>query len=456
MSYDQFIAAKFRAHEPSGFDVDRIDVPLFEFQRDIVRWALRRGRCAVFADTGLGKTRMQLAWAQRIPGSVLILAPLAVAQQTAAEGASIGINVNVCREQSDVIDGINITNYDRVHKFDPSAFSGVVLDESSIIKNFTGKTLNQLLDMFGRTQYKLCATATPSPNDYTELGTHAEFLGVCSRVEMLSEFFVHDGGETQTWRLKGHARRDFWRWVSSWACAVRRPSDLGYSDAGYELEPYDQRFHIFQLDKESAWAAGQLFATEAAALLDRRTARQASIKQRVKACCDLVNGEPHERWVVWCEYNDESDALAAGIPGSVEIRGSQTIEEKERELIDFADGRTRVLISKASMTGFGLNWQHVARMAFVGVSDSFEQYYQAVRRCWRFGQKRKVHVHLFASETEGAVVRNMERKAGQAEQMSNELREFVAESVLRGGQMNRTTNEYKPTARIAVPKWMGG
>lgn len=455
MKYESFVAQKLTRAPATGLTtVPPLSDALFGFQRDIVRWALKRGRAAVFADTGLGKTRMQLEWARHV-GDVLVLAPLAVAAQTAREGAAIGVPVTVCREADDVRPGVNVINYDRLHKIDPSRFRGVVLDESSIIKHHDAKTLGLLLEAFADTPFKLCATATPSPNDYTELGTHAEFLGVCSRAEMLSEFFAHDGGSTSDWRLKGHARAAFWKWVASWAALLRKPSDLGHDDAGYDLPPLTVRHHVIAADPETTKAAGLLFAAEAATLSERRNARKASVGARVAECAALVNGDSREPWVVWCDLNSESDALAAAIDGAVEIRGSNTTEEKEAALEDFAAGRVRVLVSKPSICGFGLNWQHAARMAFVGVTDSFEAYYQAVRREWRFGQTRPVEVHIFASELEGRVIANLKRKENDARKMSDELSAWTREAVMaevRG--QTRDTNTYEPARRMAIPSWL--
>ena len=455
MIYQDYIGAKMASVPASGLAVDPETEGLFPHQVDLTRWALRRGRAAIFADTGLGKTRMEVVWCDTIYRAVradsLILAPLAVAPQTVEEAAKIGIQVTHCMDDADVRPGINIANYERLHRFNASRFGAVVLDESSCIKHHETKTLAALIEAFEDTLYKLCATATPAPNDWTELGTHAEFLGVRSRSEMLAEFFIHDGAETQVWRLKGHARRAFWQWVSSWGAMVRRPSDLGHDDTSYNLPPLSVTQHAV---KGPDQATGMLFAMEAQTLMERRDARRDSISERVKACAAMVNSD-REPWVIWCDLNAEGDALRAAIPDAVEIRGADSIEEKEKRLDAFAHGKIRVLVTKPSIAGFGLNWQHCARMAFVGVTDSFEAYYQAVRRCWRFGQKRPVEVHIFASEREGAVVANLKRKEHDAiamgEALSQETLASVQESVLGSA---REHNPYIPSARIVVPSFM--
>lgn len=455
IQYRDFVSAKLGTAGCSGIDAALRDYQLFPHQRDLTSWALRRGRAAIFADTGLGKSRMQLAWADMVcretGGDVLILAPLAVAEQTAEEGASIGIAVAHAREPQDVRPGITITNYDRLHKFDASLFSGVVLDESSIIKHHAAKTLQTLLDTFIATPYKLCATATPAPNDWTELGNHAQFLGVRSRAEMLAEFFVHDGGDTQTWRLKGHARQVFWRWVASWGAMLRSPADLGHDASAYALPPLNVTQHTVETEHNPAHG---LFAMEAQTLMERRDARRASMVERVRACAHMANTD-REPWVIWCDLNAEGDALTAAIDGAVQISGSDDADVKERRLHDFAHGNIRVLVSKPSICGFGLNWQHCARMAFVGVTDSFEAYYQAVRRCWRFGQKRPVDVHVFASQQEGAVVANLRRKEHDARSMADAMATETMDAV-RENSLGRSkdTNPYNPSARLIVPSFL--
>lgn len=399
---------------------------------------------------------MQLAWADKVHKHtgrpVLILAPLAVAPQTVLEGSQIGVAVKHCRDSAEVDGGIVITNYDRMHRFDPSAFGAVVLDESSCIKHHDTKTLRTLLTAFRDTPFKLCATATPAPNDWTELGTHAEFLGICTRAEMLAEYFTHDGGDTSVWRLKGHARHIFWQWVSTWGAMVRKPSDLGFDDSAYKLPPLHLHEHTVKTEMP---LNGMLFATEAQTLSERRDARRMSTEDRVRDCAAIVNEDADEPWVVWCDLNAEGDALTKAINGAVQIAGADSVEVKEQRLADFAAGKFRVLVSKPSICGFGLNWQHSARMAFVGVTDSFEAYYQAVRRCWRFGQKRDVHVHVFASSSEGAVIANLKRKErdanAMAESLSQETRDAVMQEVTG---TTRMTNIHNAGQKVTVPAFL--
>jgi superfamily II DNA or RNA helicase len=441
VSYAEFIAAKAITSPLAGLiEIPSLSAHLFPFQADIVRWALKRGRAAIFADCGMGKTPMQLEWARHIPGNVLILAPLAVASQTVHEGEKFGIPVRYCRDQSAVEAGITIANYEMLEHFDPSYFNGVVLDESSILKSYDGATRNAILGAFEQTPYRLACTATPAPNDYMELGNHAEFVGSMSRVEMLSMFFVHDGGETQQWRLKGHAENDFWRWLASWAVMIRKPSDLGYDDGAFILPKLTLHEHVIRVEKPTE---GYLFALEAVTLQDRIAARRESVADRVAECAALVNASD-QPWVVWCNLNSESEALKKAIPDAVEIRGNQSPDEKERGILAFTEGRARVIISKASMTGFGLNWQHCAHMAFVGLSDSWEQFYQAIRRCYRFGQVREVNAHLIIADTEGAVLKNIKDKDAAAVEMAAQIVDHMRLEMranIKGTV--RTMNEYE-------------
>jgi hypothetical protein len=456
--YQSFVARKLAMTIPSGIARPAaLPGSLFEHQHALTTWALKRGRSAIFADTGLGKSRMEVAWADAVRKEtglpVLMLTPLAVAAQTALEAAQLGIEVSVCREASDLNDrGINVTNYDRLHKFNPADFGGIVLDESSIIKHHDTRSFQTLTEAFRNTPFKLPATATPAPNDWTELGTHAEFLGICTRQEMLAEFFTHDGGDTQTWRLKGHARQQFWRWVVSWGALIRKPSDLGFDDAAYALPPLHLHEHQVEVDTPTN---GMLFAMEAQTLSERRGARRMSMEDRVKECAKRVNAEAGEPWVVWCDLNDESAALAAAIDGAIEIRGADDVDTKEQRLQAFAQGKARVLVSKPSICGWGLNWQHSARMAFVGVTDSYEAYYQAVRRCWRFGQKRDVHVHIFSSKAEGAIVANLKRKEREAAQMAESLSAETRDAVMAEVTgSRRETNSHDAAKAVNVPDFL--
>ena len=458
MIYEDFIARKLMHTATVGIEKCRDELcarfALMPHQGDLAAWALRKGRAAIFADTGLGKTRMQLAWAQSVSEKtgfpVIVLCPLAVAEQTKSEGAAIGVDVAHCRAGGDVKPGVNVINYDRLHLIDPSVFGGVVLDESSIIKHHTSRTLGALIDAFRATPYRLCATATPAPNDWVELGTHAQFLGIRTQAEMLAEYFVHDGGETQVWRLKGHARHEFWRWVASWGAMVRSPADLGHDASAYDLPPLRTVEHVV----DATPLDGQLFAGGTMTLSDRRAARKASLNERVKECAALVNATPGP-WVVWCELNAEGDALEDLIDGAVQVSGADSVEHKETCLSAFAEGRARVLISKPSICGWGLNWQHCANIAFAGVSDSWESYYQAVRRCWRFGQTREVSVHLFVSEAESAVLANLKRKESDARAMAESLAKETLAAVrdsVTGS--HRESNQYKADRNIAVPAFL--
>lgn len=416
--YAEFLERK-RINDPAtGLrELPDLNPMLFEFQRDIVAWALKRGRAAIFADCGMGKTPMQLEWARHIPGKVLILAPLAVAQQTQREGDKFGIRVGVARKQSDAVEQITVANYEMLEHFDVASFSGLVLDESSILKAHDGKTRARIIELSQQVPFRLACTATPAPNDYMELGNHAEYLGSMTRAEMLAMFFVHDGGETQKWRIKGHAQDDFWRWVCSWAVMIRKPSDLGYSDEGFALP--EMVIHEISVRVESA-SDGFLFPVEAQTLQERLRARRDTIAERVADAAKVANSTDRP-FLLWCNLNDESAALAAAVDGAVEVSGSDDNDVKERRMLDFTAGKVRAMVSKPSIAGFGMNWQHCSDMAFVGLSDSYEQFYQAVRRCYRFGQKNTVNVYVITAETEGAVVANIKRKEADAMKMAAQM-----------------------------------
>lgn len=458
-AYEEFVSQKLTRVPPVGFDVgDREWAHLFDFQRALVRWALARGRCAIFASTGLGKTRSQLTWADEVRAytskPVLVVTPLAVARQTIAEGETIGIPVNRIIEADDVRDGINVINYDRIEKLDPSIFGGVVWDESSCAKHVASKTAATLIRMFGDTPFRLACTATPSPNDHMELGQHAELLGICSRAELLAEFFTHDGGETQKWVLRGHARQHFWKFVASWGALIRSPEDLGFDGSAYVLPPLTVTHHTIEASQESIRGTGLLFAKHASSLMERRQARRGSVSDRVAMCADLVNASEGP-FIVWCDLNDESKALTKAIPGAVEVTGSMSSEEKEAALDAFSSGKARVVVSKPSICGWGLHWVHCNQMAFVGVTDSWEAYHQATKRIHRFGQKRECFVHVFASELEGAVIANLARKERDAELMSEELSREAGESVREAVLgSRRITNGYEATKQMTVPEWL--
>lgn len=429
--YDEFLAGKRITTAESGFTVNPDELPaaLFPFQRDIVVWALRRGKAALFADCGLGKTLMQLAWgdavARHTACDVLILAPLAVAQQTADEAAKFGLGATVCRSQADVKPGINIANYEMLAHFDPSAFSGVVLDESSILKSYMGKTKRGLIDAFAATPYRLCCTATPAPNDHMEIGNHSEFLGVMNSTEMLMRWFINDTMAMGNYRLKGHAKADFWRWVGTWAVSLRHPSDIGYSDDGFILPALNLRHETVEVDLTEGRGDGQLFRTPDLNATGLHKEMRRTAGDRASAVAELVNGNA-DTWIVWCNTNYEADALMALIPDAVEVRGSDSLAEKERKLRAFTRGEVRVMVTKPTVAGFGMNWQHCHRVAFVGLSYSYEQFYQAIRRCWRFGQNSAVEVVVVAAQTEGPVLATIERKLQAHEEMASAMVESTS------------------------------
>lgn len=441
MSYAEFLEKKKIEDVPTGLkEIPELNPMLFDFQKDIVRWALKRGRACIFADCGLGKTPMQLEWAKHVPGRKLIVAPLAVAQQTIREGKKFGIDNIEYMPDEEIITNEGITNYERLEKFNPENYSGIVLDESSILKSYTGKIRNDIIERFSKVPFRLACTATPAPNDFMELGNHAEFVGAMTRTEMLSMFFVHDGGETQKWRLKGHAEEEFWRWVASWAVMIRKPSDLGYDDGDFILPELE----IEQITVHSKEPTdGFLFAMEAQTLQDRQKARKKTIDERVEKVAEIVNSDK-EQHLIWCNLNDESAALKAAISGSVEVKGADKDQHKIDSAIAFQSGEIKRLISKPRMFGYGLNFQSCHNVDFVGLSDSYEEFYQAVRRCWRFGQKRKVKCRIFVSELEGAVVRNIQRKEKDAEKMAEEMVKHmhkINEENIKGIQT--TKNNYK-------------
>ena len=453
LTYDDVIARKSASVPASGFVVDPAALAphLYPHQRDLVRWALRRGRSAIFADTGLGKGLMLIEWARMVSehGRVLVLAPLAVGPQLAAEARRFGVEMPYVRDASSDAD-IVVTNYELLHHFNPDDFEGVVLDESSILKSFDGKTKQRLCDAFAETPFRLACTATPAPNDFTELGNHSEFLGLKTRAEMLAEFFCHDGGSTQDWRVKGHAVTAFWRWVSSWGAVVKKPSDLGHDDGAFSLPPLTMEEHPVALTD----AQRADLPAEARTLTEQRKVRRATIAERVAEAARLARMPGQS--VVWCELNDEQQALADELGDhAVTIEGSTPDDAKLERHERWKRGEVPCLISKPAIFGFGLNWQHCARVIFIGASHSYERTYQAIRRCWRFGQAQAVTVYMVRSELEAAVVENYRRKEADNAAMAAAMVANVGEALraeVRG--LTREFNPYLPDVPMTVPSWI--
>jgi len=428
---------------------------LFDYQRDLVQWALTRGRAALFADTGLGKTPMLLDWSKNVAseGRVLIVAPLAVGNQIAQDGEKFG--VPAVYRRADEGDRITVTNYEMSHHFNMADFSGVVLDESSILKSHTGKFRARLIETCASVPWRLACTATPAPNDFTELGNHSEWLGVKTRSEMLSEFFVHDGGSTQDWRVKGHAVDPFWRWVCRWGAMVKRPSDLGYDDTAHTLPELHRYTERLELDHTEAFKAGSLFIQTAHGLNEQRKLRRATTKRRAEIAADVANRHAGDSVLIWCEYNDEANLVASLIPDAVQVAGSDTVDAKTDRMLGFADGRYRVLVSKPKICGFGMNFQRCNRQVFLGPSNSYEQTYQAIRRSWRFGQTRHVHIHTVCSNAEMAIVANLQRKHQDAGRMSERtlaafrevMREFISAAA-------KQWDDYSANTPIRLPEWV--
>lgn len=455
-SYAEFLEQKATVVEDSGFHAEELNENLFDFQRDIVAWALRKGKAALFEDTGLGKTIQQLSWADAVAkhenGSVLILAPLAVGKQTAKEAEKFGIKAKLCESDEDVESGINITNYEKLHRFNTDRFCGVVLDESSILKSYSGKTTNDLIRRFRNTKYKLACTATPSPNDFTELGNHAEFLNVMTMNEMLSMFFINDSSNGIGWRLKRHSVKEFFKWIAEWAIMIKSPSDLGFDGTKYILP----RLNIHTIITETETPEGQLFAMPAETLQERRQARKDSLTLRVEKTKEIVNSESSQA-LVWCNYNDESEALKKAINGSYEVKGSDTDQHKESGMLGFSDGSIHILISKPSICGFGMNWQNCHRIIFCGLSDSYEQFYQAIRRCWRFGQKHEVDVYVVLGDAETSILNNIKRKQNNHDLMSVEMLKTI-NTVTKEKLYNMRfeKSNYKPQEQMNIPRWLNG
>ena len=456
MSYSSFLQVKSTSDILSGFTPDEHTYPsaIKDHQRVSVTWACKRGRSALFFDTGLGKTLAQLTWAHQVVnytnGIVLILAPLAVAHQTVREGNTFGVPCSFVTNDDNIKGcGVYITNYEKLHHFDCSQFAGIVLDESSILKGMQGKMRKFITDSFISTPYKLSCTATPSPNDFMELGTQAEFLGIMSQTEMLAMYFIHDGSDTSKWRLKGHGKSKFWEWLSTWAIFLSDPSDLGFDGSEYALPDIKYHSHVVVTQ-----ATTGLFAESAQSLMDRNRARKDSVDLRCLKASEIVH-DIEGRAVIWCNLNDESKKLASIIDGAVEVTGSDSDEHKTNTLLGFVSGNVTHLVSKPKIAGFGLNMQSSNNCIFVGLSDSWEAFYQAIRRQWRFGQKKTVHVHIVYADTEGAVIENIRRKDAQHKELSNammnKMRDLVKRNVL-GMTIDKT--EYAPHKIMKLPVFL--
>lgn len=461
--YRRLIASKAVTFEPKGITkIPALHPKMFPHQTASTEFALRTGCAGLFLATGLGKSLCSLEWGRVIMEQtnkpILMLAPLAVSKQHEREAAKFGIDAKAIRDPSEIGKArIYITNYERFHLFDANDFAGVILDESSILKGFNGRTSRGLINTFAGMPFRLSATATPAPNDHMELGQQAEFLGVMRSMEMLSRWFVNDTSTaSQVWRLKGHAVGSFWDWVASWARCMSRPSDLGYDDAMHDLPELSVRTHVVDADRSlnrGAEKDGQerLFRIPDMSATSIHGEKRMTANGRAEAIAAIVAHEPDEPWIVWADTDYDADAVMAMIPGAVEVRGSMSAEQKEERLVGFSDGTIRVLVTKPSIAGFGLNWQHCARMAFTGISFSFESYHQAVRRCWRFGQTRPVHVHIAMADTEKAIIDVISRKQDDFDEMGDEMRKAMSRAV----NIQNAREPYRPKQRVKIPGFMG-
>ncbi|MCX7178008.1 MAG: helicase [Proteobacteria bacterium] len=451
--YAKFLATKAPAAVAVGIEPSPMPDHLFDFQANVTAFALRQGRAALFLDTGMGKTRCQLEWAKQAAAATnrwaLILTPLAVARQIEREGLALGYDCRVIREMEDAAPGINICNYDRLDKLHPERFGAVSLDESSVLKSFTGATTRALIAAFRDHRFKLCATATPAPNDHMELGQHAEFLGLMSSVEMLTRWFINDTATaSQHWRIKGHAEQAFWDWMASWARCAETPADLGYDGSKFILPALNVIRHKVAGDVRPA--AGSLFVEDMSATNIHAIKRQTA-EARADAVADLIAAEPDEAWLIWVDTDYEADAVNKRIKSAVEVRGSHTPERKENMLLGFATGDVQILLTKTGIAGAGMNYQRCARMAFVGRSFSYESWYQAVRRCWRFGQTRPVDVHIAVAEGEEQIGRVITRKAEGHTKMKRAMADAMKRAL---GQVAVVKVPYNPTYIGRLPSWL--
>lgn len=424
MDYTTFLQSKGKRFTGEGFTCDaaRLTSALFDWQKKIVAWATRKGRCALWADTGLGKTIMQLAWADQVMAytgkPVLILTPLAVSAQTVSEAHKFGLEACLVASGEDALVAIGVTNYHKMHRFDPSAFGGVVLDESSILKSFQGKTKTMLTEAFSQTPYRLACTATPAPNDHLELGNHSDFLGIMPQKEMLARWFLNDLMGNMSWRLKGHAKRDFWRWVASWALVLRSPADLGYDATGYDLPML--KIHHVTIPTNGIHLDGALFADASLSATNLHNVLRQTAPIRAEHAAQIVAANPDASWLLWTHTNYEADEIRSRIQTD-EVRGSDSDEHKERVLLGFADGSVTRLLTKPSLAGFGMNWQACQNMIFVGMDYSYEKFYQAVRRCWRYGQTQPVNAYVLCTDMEWRLFDSLSKKQAAHREMQDEM-----------------------------------
>lgn len=468
-TYAEFIRSKRANIKSFGFQCGDTPQRLFGWQEHVVRWAVERGRAALFCDCGMGKTAMQLAWAEAVVkhtgGTVMLHCPIGVRQQTIREAQKFDISVPVVAvdDQSEVVAGtIVVANYEKLHRFDPTQFVGVVLDESSILKSFTGSTKRRLIDSYSDTPYRLACTATPAPNDQMELGNHAEFLGVMRSSEMLSRWFINDTMKAGGYRLKGHAAESFWQWMASWAVCMRKPSDLDerFSDDGYELPPLIRTDHEIVMESGPCVESSTLFGVTSLNATTVHSAKRASCKARSQQVADLIASDDSEGpWIVWCDTNYEADDLVKAIrpicESLTEVRGSDKESQKEMALAKFSSGGSRVIVTKPDIAGFGMNWQHCNNVCFVGLSYSYEKFYQAVRRSWRFGQARPVNVHVITTDVEAVIDATVDRKADSHAKMQDSMAAAMREFQCAVHAEDLRRDEYVPSQRMQIPDWVG-
>lgn len=460
MDYEDFIARKRTMIRPMGFEVpkNKLNPMLFDWQKDIVHWALRRGRAAIFAECGLGKTILQLEWAnhvwRHVDAPVVIHCPVGVRHQTKreAEKFSVKAPIAIVDSQQQLIDGINLINYEKAHKFNFADCGGVVLDESGILKGVDGKTRQLLTEIWSHVDYKLPCTATPAPNDHMELGNHAEFLGVCAATDMLNRFFVHDSGDTAKWRLRKHAVKDYWRWVSSWAVCISKPSDIGGDDTQFILPELKIHRHFVDVPNRAPPRL-TFFHVAALSATNIHVERRLTNEARCQRAAELAN-KVKDFAIVWCDTNYEADLLKSLLPMAVELRGQESDRVKEQKLAAFSNREYRILISKPSLAGFGMNWQHCNQMIFAGLSYSFERFYQAVRRCYRFGQDRPVHVHIVLADTDSAVNSTVARKSADFDLMRSGMAEAMQAGTLEEFGIDNHKTVYKKNGKLELPEWL--